>query len=210
MKIILNCAMSADGKISLPSRCQTRISNREDIERVHLLRNSVDAILVGIGTVLADDPKLTVNEKYVSSPKMPLRIVLDSSGRIPSNAEILGGSAKTLIVTNESCKRTFPRADVIRMGEKRVDLLALKKYLEDIGVRTLLVEGGSTVMWSFLSNGLADELSVFVGSMIIGGDRSPTLADGEGFASIEEVRRLKLADCERIGDGVLLRYEVIK
>jgi len=83
-------------------------------------------------------------------------------------------------------------------------------HLEKSGIRTLLVEGGGTVMWSFFRQGLVDEMSVFVGSMIIGGKTSPTLAGGEGFGSLEETTRLKFVSCEQLGDGVLLRYEVIK
>ena len=210
MKILLNCAMSVDGKIALPTRKETKISNREDLERVHRMRNEVDAILVGIGTILADDPKLTVGEKYAKVVKQPLRIVLDSHGRTPKTARVLNDQAKTLIVTNESCTKTFSGADVARFGKDRVDLKALVGHLEKSGIRTLLVEGGGTVMWSFFRQGLVDEMSVFVGSMIIGGKTSPTLAGGEGFGSLEETTRLKFVSCEQLGDGVLLRYEVIK
>ncbi|MEM2839683.1 MAG: 2,5-diamino-6-(ribosylamino)-4(3H)-pyrimidinone 5'-phosphate reductase [Thermoplasmata archaeon] len=210
MRVLLNCAMSADGKIALPSRKQTKISNEEDMRRVHLLRNRADAILVGIGTILADDPKLTVSEKYVSNPRNPLRVVLDSEGRTPRDANVLRGPAKTLIVTNESCKRSFPGAETVRFGKKEVDLKALLNHLKGKGIETLLVEGGERVMWSFLRDRLADELTVFVGSMIIGGEKSPTLAGGDGFESLEDVVRLVLRGCERLGDGALLTYEVVR
>lgn len=210
MRVILNCAMSADGKIALPHRRQTRISNEEDMRRVHMLRNRADAILVGIGTILADDPKLTVSEKYVPEPRSPLRIVLDSKGRTPEDASVLKGRSKTLIVTSESCSRIFKKAETVRFGKSRVDIPRLLSYLEGKGVKTLLVEGGETVMWSFLRDGVADELDVFIGSMIIGGEKSPTLAGGDGFESLDKVRRLLLKSCERLGDGALLRYDVIK
>jgi 2,5-diamino-6-(ribosylamino)-4(3H)-pyrimidinone 5'-phosphate reductase len=115
-----------------------------------------------------------------------------------------------LIVTSESCKREFPGAETVRFGKKEVDLRALLRYLEGRGVKTLMVEGGETVIWSFLRDGLADELTVFVGSIILGGKGSPTLAGGEGFQSLDEARKLVLRSCEKLGDGVLLRYEVIK
>jgi 2,5-diamino-6-(ribosylamino)-4(3H)-pyrimidinone 5'-phosphate reductase len=210
MKILLNCAMSVDGKIALPTREETKISNREDLERVHRMRNEVDAVLVGIGTILADDSKLTVGVKYAKVLKQPLRIVLDSHGRTPPTARVLNDQAKTLIVTNVSCSKTFPGVDVVRFGKDRVDIRALVEHLEKSGIRTMLIEGGETVMWSFFKEGLIDEVSVFVGSMIIGGRSSPTLAGGDGFKSIEEATRLKLIGCDRLGDGVLLRYEVIK
>jgi len=210
MKVILNCAMSVDGKIALPSRRETRISNQEDIARVHIMRSQADAILVGIGTVLADDPKLTVNEKYAKVTKQPLRVVLDSKGRTPKKARVLEGGAKTLIVTDESCTKEFPGAEVLRVGKWRVDLAKLVKNLDARGIKNLFVEGGEGVLWSFLKEGIADELCVFVGSMIIGGTSSPTLAGGEGFSDIKKVRKLRLKECRKLGDGALLRYEVVK
>jgi len=210
MRVILNCAMSADGKIALPTRRETKISNREDLARVHSMRNDVDAILVGVGTILADDPKLTVGEKYAEVTRHPLRIVLDSKGRTPAKARVLDGSAKTLIVTNESCTKEFPGADVMRVGKDKVDISRLVRNLDGMGVKTLLVEGGETVLWSFLKDGIADELVVFIGSMVIGGTGSPTPAGGEGFSDIDKVRWLKLIECRKLGDGALLRYEVVK
>jgi len=200
--------MSIDGKIALPSRKQTRISNEEDIARVHRLRNDCDGILVGIGTVLSDDPKLTVKEKYVQNAGKPLRIVLDSKGRTPPGAEVLSGDHPTLIVTSEGCESTFGQAEVARFGMEKVDLCALMGFLHDRGLRKLLVEGGETVIWSFLREGLVDELKVFVGSMIIGGEGSPTMAGGEGSASFEEIIPLVLKRSTQLGDGMLLEYEV--
>jgi len=205
---IINCAMSVDGKIALPSRRQTRISNEEDMTRVHRLRNGCDAILVGVKTILSDDPKLTVNEKRVDKVKNPLRVVLDSKGRTPEGAEVLSGDAPTLIVTSENCETTFEQAEVARFGKERVDLPLLLDFLREKGVERLLVEGGETVIWSFLREGLVDELKVFVGSMIIGGTESPTMAGGEGATSFEDIVPLVLRNSTQLGDGVLLEYEV--
>lgn len=210
MKIIVNCAMSADGKIALKSRRQTRISNEEDRRRVHRLRNTVDAILVGIETVLQDDPKLTVSAKYVRKPRSPTRIVLDSRGRTPKDAVVLDGASKTIIVTNDRCRRTFPNAEVIRCGKDEVDIARLVKILAKRGVRSLLVEGGSEVIWSFLKSRLADEVRIFIGSLVIGGEKSPTPAGGEGAESEKTTVALRLKGARVIGDGILLTYEVVK
>jgi 2,5-diamino-6-(ribosylamino)-4(3H)-pyrimidinone 5'-phosphate reductase len=210
LKVIINCAMSADGKIATRSRKQTAISNDTDRKRVHLLRNSVDAILVGIGTVLADDPKLTVKEKYVPDPKKPVRVVLDSKGRTPPEAKVLNGDAKTIIVTAEESGKDFAGAETIRCGRGRVDLAELLQILEERGIRKLLVEGGSEVIWSFLESRLADEIYIFIGSMVIGGDSAPTPAGGGGASSIDEAVALRLKKAEVVGDGVLLKYEVAK
>jgi len=175
-----------------------------------MLRNSVDAILVGIETVLSDDPKLTVNPKYVKNPRKPLRIVLDSRGRTPKNAMVLNGAARTIIVTNESTKRAFPNAETVRCGRGEVDLERLICMLEERDIRKLLVEGGSKVIWSFLESRIADEVNIFVGSIVIGGEKSPTPAGGEGAEDEKNIVSLKLKKASAEGNGILLTYEVLK
>jgi len=210
LKVVVNCAMSADGKIALRTRRQTRISNEEDKRRVHKLRNSSDAILVGVETVIADNPKLTVNPKYVKRPRHPLRIILDSKGRTPKNALVLDGTSKTLIVTNEKCKKVFPNAATTRCGKQEVDLKKLIRILEKKNISTLLIEGGSRVIWSFLRSRIADEVDIFVGSMVIGGDKSPTPAGGAGAETEKAIVALRLRRMKAVGNGVLLTYEVVK
>ncbi len=207
--VIVNAAMSADGKIALPSRKGVRISNEEDLRRVHQLRAECDAILVGVGTVLMDDPKLTVKKEFAKGPN-PLRIVVDSDGSSPENAAVFDGSAPTLIVTNTSCTKTFRNAEAIRCGDDQVDVPKLLGILHERGVKKLLVEGGSTVNWSFLRAGLADELLVFTASMIIGGHSTPMLVGGEGVTRIEDAVRLQLRRASPLGDGVLLEYAVVR
>lgn len=208
--IIINCAMSADGKIALPSRRQTKISNEEDLTRVHELRNECDAVLVGIGTVLSDDPKLTVKERYVPNPKHPIRIVLDSRGRTPKDAEVLSSVAHTIVVVSEECDHEIDGADTIVCGKEKIDLPMLLDILESKGIKKLLIEGGETVIWSFLSQRLADDFFIFVGSMAIGGKNSPTPAGGEGASSEDEILKLDLKSVKRLGNGLLLQYGVEK
>jgi 2,5-diamino-6-(ribosylamino)-4(3H)-pyrimidinone 5'-phosphate reductase len=208
--VIINCAMSADGKIALPSRKQTRISNEEDMKRVHELRNECDAILVGIGTVLSDNPKLTVKESYVPNPKQPIRIVLDSNGRIPSDAEVLSADSHTILVVSEKGKHDVEGAETIVCGKERADLRTLMDILNEKGIRTLLVEGGETVIWSFLRERIADEFYIFVGSMVIGGKKSPSPAGGEGAKNEEDIITLTLKSVKNLGDGILLHYGVEK
>ena len=208
--VIINCAMSADGKIALPSRKQTRISNEEDMRRVYELRHASDAVLVGIGTVLSDDPKLTVNDRYVPLPRQPVRIVLDSKCRTPRNAEVLSGVAPTLIIITEQCSKEFPNTETITCGKDKVDIHRLMEILDKRGIKKLLVEGGESVIWSFLNEGLADELYIFMGSMVIGGESSPTPAGGKGAQGEEDIIPLILKDVERMEDGVLVHYVVDK
>ena len=208
--VIINCAMSADGKIALPSRKQTRISNQQDMKRVHELRNKCDAILVGIGTVLSDDPKLTVKESIVPNPKQPIRIVLDSKGRIPRDAEVLNSTSQTIVVVSERCTRVIEDIETIVCGKEEVDLPSLMGILDKRGIETLLVEGGEAVIWSFLNHRIAHELYVFIGSMVIGGNNSPTPAGGCGAESEDDIIPLHLTSVEKLGDGILLHYGVVQ
>lgn len=203
-RVIVNVAMSADGKIALSDRTEVKISGKEDFRRVHELRDSVDAILVGIGTVLADDPKLTVKEEYVEDPDHPLKVVLDSEGRTPADAQLFDEGEWLIATTEEVEKEGW-----IRCGESgRVDLKILMEELSERGIEDLLVEGGGEVISSFFEEGLVDEYTVFVGSVIIGGRDAPTPVDGEGAKNLNETVRLKFYGHEEFDDGILLRYEV--
>jgi len=208
-RVIINAAMSVDGKIALSDGKAVRLSNDEDMRRVHRLRTEADAILVGVGTVLMDDPKLTVKAEYAKG-RNPLRVVLDTQGRTPEKAHVLDGTAPTLIVTSVDSDRAFPRAEVLRCGKDEVDLVFLLDHLASRGIKTVLVEGGSTVIWSFLRHRLADELKVFISSRVLGGRSSPTIAGGQGTSSLENSIRLRLERSERLGDGVLLEYSVVR
>ncbi|MCD6276426.1 MAG: 2,5-diamino-6-(ribosylamino)-4(3H)-pyrimidinone 5'-phosphate reductase [Thermoplasmata archaeon] len=207
-RIIINAAMSVDGKIALRGGKRIKISDEEDFRRVHELRNSVDAILVGINTVILDNPKLLVKERYVKSPRNPVRVVLDSHLRIPEDARVLDGNAPTIIITTEDARERKLNAEIIKCGKGRVDLKCAMEKLYSLGIRSVLVEGGGTVIYSFLKEKLVDEISVFVGSIIIGGD-APTLAEGLGASSEDELIHLKLLEARALGSGVLLRYGVV-
>ena len=210
--VIINCAMSADGKIASPTRKQMRISCDEDIKRMYQLRNKCDAVLVGIGTILADDPKLTVKEKYVTNPKQPLRIILDSKGRTPAHALALNHISKTLIITAKGKEKTY-NGSHIEVASCKIDrngLIDVKGALEILyqkGVRTLLVEGGGTIIWNFLKNKVVDDLYIFIGPCIIGGTETPTVADGEGIKSKQNCIPLKIVTVKRVGLGVLIHYQ---
>lgn len=204
-RVIVNCAMSPDGKIAGAERRQLRISSPEDMDRVRRLRTECQAILVGAGTILADDPHLTV--KGLPVERQALRVVLDPRGKVPENALVLDSRAPTLVVTLEDCVRQYPGAETVRLGRSAIDLKALLELLGKRGVSALLVEGGGETIYSFFRAGLVDVYSVFVGDFIIGGRESPTPVDGDGFRVGEHVP-LRLVSCERLGSGVHLTYEV--
>jgi 2,5-diamino-6-(ribosylamino)-4(3H)-pyrimidinone 5'-phosphate reductase len=213
--------MSVDGKISSVERKQVRISGPEDRERVDRLKAESDAVMVGIGTVLADNPSLTVKSgdlrgERISAGKAenPVRIVVDSRGRTPLSADILRrGEGKRIIAVSEGAGREAALrfrglATVLVAGGEEVDLPLLMARLHGLGIGRLLVEGGGTLIASLFAHGLVDEFYTFVGSLVIGGAAAPTPVDGRGFPNENEFVRLSLMDVGEVGEGVLLRWRV--
>lgn len=219
MHVTVNAAMSADGKLSSRRREQVRISGPDDFARVDRLRAESDAVLVGIGTVLADDPSLTVKEADLvatrggrGNPPHPARVVVDSRARTPLDSRVLDDRAETYVLASERAPADrrdaleAAGAHVVVAGTDRVALPAALAALEGMGTKRLMAEGGGEVIFSLFEDGLVDELSVFVGSLVIGGRDSPTLADGTGFP--EDFPALVLDDVTRLDDGVLLTWRV--
>ena len=200
--IHVNCAMSADGKIAGVERKQFTISCKEDKDRVKDLRRKYDAILVGVGTVIADDPSLTV--KGLSREENQVRIVIDPDGRTPADAKVVDGSARTVIVTSDACARSWDGCDVIR-SPSGIDLGFVMGKLSDMGIESVLVEGGGRTIASFFKAGFVDVFTVYVGSIIIGGKDAPTPVDGPGWVA-DGGLGLKLKSVEKLGDGAVLEY----
>ncbi|CCQ34754.1 Riboflavin-specific deaminase protein [Halorhabdus tiamatea SARL4B] len=219
MHVVVNAAMSADGKLSTREREPIAISGGTDFDRVDGLRADSDAVMVGVGTVLADDPSLTVDDpdriaarRGRGKSPQPARVVADSRARTPPDARVLDDEAETyLLVGERTASEKVERLDragatVIATGQARVDLPAGLDALESRGIDRLMVEGGGELIFSLFDAGLVDELSVFVGPMVIGGRDAPTLADGDGF--LEEFPDLELIGVERMDGGVLLQWDV--
>jgi 2,5-diamino-6-(ribosylamino)-4(3H)-pyrimidinone 5'-phosphate reductase len=199
-------ASTIDGRIALRGKRPLKLSSDDDFARVHRLRSECQAVLVGVETVLADDPKLTVKEEFAPASRNPLRIVLDSQGRLPPTASVLDESAKTLVVTSEECGKTFPGADVVRCGSGRVDLRRLLRLLRNRGIEKLLVEGGGTVAWSFLREGLVDLLHVYVAPVVMGDVEAPSLFAGGVAAREEDIIGMRLREVTILGGGVLMTF----
>lgn len=203
MRVVVNAAMSTDGRIALRGGRPLRLSDETDLRRVHEMRAHADAILVGIGTVLADDPRLL--SKHPGATRHPTRVILDSKGRTPPHARVLDGAAPTLVFTAQGHARAFPHAECVEAGEERVDLRRMLRELDARGLRTLMVEGGAAVIASFLRERLADDLYLYVAPKIVGGG-APSLVEGEGAQREEDVLGLRLVAATPQGEGVLLHY----
>jgi len=203
--------MSADGKIALPNRKQLRISCDKDMERMYKLRNEFDAVLVGIGSILSDNPKLTVKEKYVKNPCQPIRIILDSKCKTPVDSYAVNQITKTLIITKKRCDKNFENnVEIIECPtdlDGLIDLEIMLDILHKRGIKTLMIEGGGTVIWSFLRKDLVDDLYVYIAPIIIGGKMTPTMTDGLGIKSEDELISLKIVDIKSLGDGILIHYK---
>jgi 2,5-diamino-6-(ribosylamino)-4(3H)-pyrimidinone 5'-phosphate reductase len=219
--VVVNIAMSADGKISTRERRQVRISGAQDFTRVDRLKAGCDAVMVGIGTVLADDPSLTVKSEECRNYRRkqgwddhPVRIVVDSSGRIPPEASILHkGEGKRVVAVSKRADVTKisllgKKTTVIVAGEDEVDLCALMNELGAMGIHRVMVEGGGTLIAGLIEAGLVNEIYTFIGNIIIGGKNSPTFTDGEGFILESAFPRLTLLEASRIDQGILLHWNV--
>ena len=218
MRISVNVAMSIDGKIASSLREQLVISGPSDFDRVDSLRAQCDAVMVGVQTILAEDPKLLIHDEELSSdrrdrgmPAHPARILVDSKGRTPNNAQVMGKDARTIIllsgVAEEERIQELKELGVttIVSGEKRVDMENAMTLLGAEGIKHVLVEGGGELIFTLIEKDLVDELTVYIAPMIIGGKGAPTLADGEGF--VDRFPRFSLMKVQERDDGVVLYFK---
>ena len=200
MYVILNAAMSIDGKISTRKN-DSAISSKLDLVRVHKLRSTVDGIMIGISTVLEDDPMLNVRYS-TTGMKNPTRIIIDSKARIPLNSRIIDSSNKiqTIIaVTHNASSRKIKEiqkkgAQVLVYGNGKVNLRNLFQQLEKMGLKKIIVEGGGEINWSVLRLGLVNELVVTISPVVIGGRDAKTLVEGKGFTNISDGIKMKLSN----------------
>ena len=220
MKVIINTAMTVDGKIATSSG-DSKISSREDLVRVHKLRASVDAIVVGISTILADNPQLTVR---LVKGKNPARVIVDSRGRIPVDSQIMRTASRVstiVAVTDQAPEEKIMKlrdmgAQVLIISEGKkgqsaavprgVNLKLLFRKLEKMRLKKILVEGGGELNWSLLQLRLVDELRITIAPKIAGGRLATTLVEGNGFDEIAQSIKLQLKKIQRKKGGELVLH----
>jgi GTP cyclohydrolase II len=210
--VVLKYAQTLDGRIATYTGDSKWISGEAERRASHALRAACDGVLVGIGTVMSDDPQLTVRLVPGASP---LRVVLDTTLRVPPRAQVLGDAAPTLVVTTErsSAERRDQlreRGIAVRVVEAQppwgVDLAAALAALRAAGLRSLLVEGGAAVITSFLRLRLVDRVVVGIAPSIVG---AGTEAVGDlRVASVADALRLTRRSLHTLGDDVVLAGDV--
>ena len=222
--VILNAAMTLDGKIATKTG-SSEISGPEDLERVHEIRKNADGIMVGIGTVLADDPRLTVHKIPSNKSDNPIRVVVDNKARTPIDFRILNDDADTIIAVGSICDENNPnsdedavsrakaisqKADVFYSSKTPVDLVEFMDYLYSKGIRTLMLEGGATLNFSMIKDNLIDEVRICIAPMIAGGRDAKTFFDGEGFDYMKDAVKLELIKSYSCGKDFVMEYKVLK
>ena len=222
--VILNAAMTLDGKIATKTG-SSEISGPEDLERVHEIRKKADGIMVGIGTVLADDPRLTVHKIPSSKSDNPIRVVVDNKARTPIDFRILNDDADTIIAVGSICDENNPnsdedavsrakaisqKADVFYSSKTPVDLVEFMNYLYSKGIKTLMLEGGATLNFSMIRENLIDEVRICIAPMIAGGRDAKTFFDGEGFDYMKDAVKLELIKSYSCGKDFVMEYKVLK
>lgn len=216
--IIAKYAMSLDGKIATHTGHSQWITGAAARQRSHQLRHAVDAIMVGSSTAIADNPQLTVRTQQ-NDPRHPLRVVLDSQGRVPLTSKLFSANlpGKTLVATTAAMpaahadQLTQQDVEVLRLSadsQGRVDLKCLVDALGERHLQSLLVEGGSTVLGALFDAGLVNEVWAFVAPVLIGGAKAPSPLAGTGVMTMAEALRCDDVQVERLGNDMLLRGKV--
>lgn len=213
--VIMKTAMTLDGKIATSTGDSMWITGEEARKYVHKIRNKVAAIMVGIGTVLKDNPELTCR---LEDGVNPIRIIVDSKGRIPLDAKVLNikDTAGTILATTNAIDKDKEKAlkdmgvKIIKTQGKndKVNLSELMIKLGEMKIDSILLEGGSSLNFSALEEGIVDKVQAFIAPKIVGGENAKTPVGGEGIKLINDAIYLKDIDIRRFGQDILIEGRI--
>jgi diaminohydroxyphosphoribosylaminopyrimidine deaminase / 5-amino-6-(5-phosphoribosylamino)uracil reductase len=210
--VLLKLALSLDGRLATRTGEARWITGEHARQRVHELRNSVDAVVVGIGTILRDDPMLTTRLGG-DTGRDPLRVILDSRGRLPARARVLRTGSRPPLVAVSSrvgparlrrLQNAGAEVTIIPAAEGGLSLPALIRDLGQREMTSVMIEGGGRVATSALQIQIVDKLILMVAPLLIGGRRAPTLLQGDGVEKLVEAQHVKQLRVERLGDDLVL------
>ncbi|HET7017345.1 MAG TPA: dihydrofolate reductase family protein [Streptosporangiaceae bacterium] len=217
--VVLSCAISLDGYLDDASQTRLVLSGAADLDRVDELRASCDAILVGAGTIRADNPRLLLRSQARREARVargvagdPVRVVISGSGELDPGARLFAHGESTRVVYTSSRAVAGARArldgvaEVVAAGDP-VDLDLVLADLSGRGVGRLMVEGGSAVLTQFLVGGLADELQLAIAPIFVGDSRAPRFVLDGSFPSRSD-RPVRLVGVSQVGQDAVLRYRL--
>ncbi|WP_282804528.1 bifunctional diaminohydroxyphosphoribosylaminopyrimidine deaminase/5-amino-6-(5-phosphoribosylamino)uracil reductase RibD [Clostridium tetani] len=208
---ILKWASTLDGKICSSIGDSKWITGEDSREYVHLIRNKVSSIMVGVNTIIKDNPSLTTRLEDIKGVN-PIRIIVDSKGRTPLDARIFKEEGDTFIVTTyqiqekkiKDLEKVGAKIIITREKDGRVDLKYLVNYLTEINIDSILLEGGGTLNYSALKEGIVDKVLMFIAPKILGGENSKTPVEGEGIKYVKDCIKLKDLSIKNFKEDILI------
>ncbi len=215
--VVLKTAMTLDGKIATVTNASRWITGEPSRRLVHRMRQQFSAVMVGVETVLYDDPMLNIrlrnNPALPAGWKNPLKIVADSHARIGLTAKVFTHEPQlTIIAVTEQAdknklreiRRTGAQVVVCRENSGKVDLKQLMQQLGAMGIDSVMIEGGSTLAFSALNEGVTDKVMSFIAPKILGGTKAPTAVGGKGIPRMEEAMQLRDLSYRKVGEDILV------
>jgi diaminohydroxyphosphoribosylaminopyrimidine deaminase/5-amino-6-(5-phosphoribosylamino)uracil reductase len=211
--VTVKYAATLDGRIAAGSGDSRWVSGPETLKWAHRNRPYIDAMLVGSSTVVIDNPQLTARPEGIENPHQPLRVVVDSRGRIDPGRNVLAGASKTLIATTEASAKDWRQSIAATGGEVvvyaadaegHVDLPALLRDLGKREVLSLLVEGGGVIIGSFFDQRLVDKVTLVIAPLIVGAADAPAAVAGHGARYMRDAVRLREMTVDRLGEDILV------
>jgi diaminohydroxyphosphoribosylaminopyrimidine deaminase / 5-amino-6-(5-phosphoribosylamino)uracil reductase len=208
--VVLKTAMTLDGKISTSSGESKWITNEKSRKEVHKLRNKLSAIMVGVNTVIKDNPELTCR---LEGGRNPIRIIVDSALRIPMESKVvIDKLAGTIVATTElankdrvlDLKKLGVEVIIIKAKNERVDLQSLMVELGKLNIDSILLEGGSTLSFSALEDKIVDKIQAYIAPKIIGGEKSKTPVGGKGIEKLSNAIMLENMKVISVGRDLLI------
>ncbi|MBC5629194.1 bifunctional diaminohydroxyphosphoribosylaminopyrimidine deaminase/5-amino-6-(5-phosphoribosylamino)uracil reductase RibD [Clostridium sp. NSJ-6] len=209
--VVLKTAMTLDGKIATKTGESKWITCDESRKNVHKLRNELSAIMIGVNTVIKDNPELTCRLNY---GRNPIRVIVDSKLRIPMTSRVVNDNlARTIIATtdkrdNNKAKELEEKGiEVVKVKAKydRVDLNELMIKLGELNIDSVLLEGGGTLSFSALEEGIIDKVQAYISPKIIGGEMSKTPVEGNGVEELNKAILLENMTTENVGEDILIQ-----